>query len=244
MRAPSLQLRFGCLLLAAGSSLVAVRPAVGGPTPQQQCLASRYAAAAKYAACQQRALGKHAQGVDVFKVIAIAGKCVMKYGAVWSKLQAKSAGTGATCEAPRFVANPDGTVTDNLTGLKWEQKTDDGSIHDKDDTYWWGGGAQADGTVFTVFLAALNTGCFASHCDWRLPTIAELWTIVSLPYPFCESNPCIDPVFAPTVGGHYWSGSSVAADPLHAWFMQFSAGITGDELKLSSKYARAVRSTL
>ena len=28
-------------------------------------------------------------------------------------------------------------VRDNVTGLIWEVKTDDGSIHDKDDTYGW-----------------------------------------------------------------------------------------------------------
>jgi hypothetical protein len=45
----------------------------------------------------------------------------------------------------------------------------------------------ADGTVFTVFLATLNngaldnpsriTGCFANHCDRRIPSLAELKTI-------------------------------------------------------------------
>lgn len=28
-------------------------------------------------------------------------------------------------------------VRDNVTGLIWEKKTDDGSVHDKDNTYTW-----------------------------------------------------------------------------------------------------------
>jgi hypothetical protein len=221
-----------------------VSAAHAGPTPEQQCLADRYAAAGKYAACTHRALAKHAKGLDFFKFVAIAAKCTTKYVALWPKLQAKAAGSGSTCDAPRFVDYGNGTVADNLTGLEWEQKTDDGSIHDKDDLYWWGGGPQADGTIFSAFLGGLNAACFASHCDWRLPTLAELLTIVSAPYPLCGSNPCIDPIFGTTIGGAYWSSSSLAADPIQAWFMQFTVAIPATESKLSSKHARGVRSSL
>jgi hypothetical protein len=50
-----------------------------------------------------------------------------------------------------------------------------------------------DGNAFTDFLTKLNdlvygeaphstdgTGCFAGHCDWRLPNAAELRTILAL----------------------------------------------------------------
>jgi len=44
-------------------------------------------------------------------------------------------GTRPTVEFPtRFIDHGDGTVTDTRTGLMWEQKTDDGSIHDKDNS--------------------------------------------------------------------------------------------------------------
>ncbi len=36
-----------------------------------------------------------------------------------------------------YTDNGDGTITDNNTGLMWEKKSDDGSIHDKDTTYTW-----------------------------------------------------------------------------------------------------------
>jgi hypothetical protein len=46
----------------------------------------------------------------------------------------------------RFVDNGDGTVTDTRTGLMWEQKTDDGSIHDKDNVYTWSTGCHLSRT--------------------------------------------------------------------------------------------------
>ena len=63
-------------------------------------------------------------------------------------------------------------VRDNVTGLFWEVKTDDGSIHDKDNTYTWydsnpatnGGnaGTAGEGTDTEDFIEALNSrGRFA-----------------------------------------------------------------------------------
>ena len=49
------------------------------------------------------------------------------------------------------------TVADHDTGLLWEKKTDDSTLHDKDNAYNWSTGTNnPDGTAFTVFLASLN----------------------------------------------------------------------------------------
>ena len=130
------------------------------------------------------------------------------------------------CSATRFVDNGDGTVTDTQTGLMWEQKdsldntANYSDPHDADNTYTWSSsGAAPDGTAFTEFLAALNngtssdgtatTGCFANHCDWRLPTVVELRGILDLTATGCGSgSPCIDPAFGPTQSGDYWSAST------------------------------------
>jgi hypothetical protein len=89
-------------------------------------------------------------------------------------------------------------VSDLNTGLIWEKKTgtvgtpNPSDMHDVNNTYNWSTGPGdnflADGTAFTSFLATLNngvaapsnsgpshiSGCFANHCDWRLPSILEL----------------------------------------------------------------------
>ena len=52
-----------------------------------------------------------------------------------------------------------GVIKDQRTGLFWEKKSDDGSIHDKDFTYSWSAdGDSFNGTTASVFLATLNSG--------------------------------------------------------------------------------------
>lgn len=154
----------------------------------------------------------------------------------------------------RFIDNGDGTVTDTQTGLQWEQKTDDGSVHDKDNSYSWSLTlAPPDGTAFTDFLervngrlcsvADANAGTcqgLGGHSDWRLPTIAELQTILLAPWP-CGTSPCIDPIFGPTAAFHYWSSTTHAADANSAWFVFFGNGDVGNNVKNDILFVRAVR---
>jgi hypothetical protein len=155
--------------------------------------------------------------------------------------------TSTTFPGQRFIDNGDGTVTDLATGLQWEKKDGaDGTPghgtanlanpHDVDNGYAWSAtGTARDGTAFTDFLSRLNdctsndgstvTGGFAGHCDWRLPTVTELATLLDPRAPGCGSGrccfPCIDPVFGPTAVGFHWSAVAVA-DPLR--FCDFSGG--------------------
>lgn len=170
----------------------------------------------------------------------------------------------------RFVDNGDGTVTDRETGLQWEQKvTGSGGQnladpHDVDNVYDWSvgdDGTAPDGTAFTDFLVKLNggptgvgncvvngstqTGGFAGHCDWRLPTIAELKTIVDTAVSGCGGgSPCIDPTFGPTGTTRlYWSASTSAADAEFALTVDFSNGGAPSLFKVGPPpaSARAVR---
>jgi hypothetical protein len=232
---------------APAALLVGVDTVHAKQTPEQKCQKGRYDAAAKYDACQQKAMSALYGGGKYDKFRKTVGKCTVKYTATWSKLQKRATGTGAYCDNPRF-ADYGSSVGDRLTGLTWEKKTDDGTVHDKDNYYTWSaggfGGKAADGSAYTTFLAALNTGCFEGHCDWRLPTSMELQTILLAPYP-CATQTCIDQtVFGPTVAGYYWSATTLAHSPGFAWFVYFGNGVVLDGSKVSGYYVRAVRAGL
>ena len=136
------------VVLGAASAVLA--------SPEERCQGNRYVAAGNYARCQQKAAGKYyANGsVDVAKYQQAANKCADVYATTWLRLQGRALGTGSTCDAGRFVDNGDGTVTDKLTGLQWEKKTDDATIHDKDERYARRtAGFDAKGGTYKTFLA-------------------------------------------------------------------------------------------
>ncbi len=147
-----------------------------------------------------------------------------------------------------YLDNGDGTITDLNTGLMWEKKSDDGSIHDKDTTYIWD-------DAFAVHVAGLNdpNAPFAGHTDWRMPNYKELNSILDLERP----GPSVDPVFntgcvsactvttcSCTVSSSYWSSTSFGSSPVIAWFVFFSDGIVGTSGKSGNFFVRAVRGGL
>jgi hypothetical protein len=148
--------------------------------------------------------------------------------------------------------------------------------HVVNNVYQWSiAGTAANGGAFTDFLPMLKdptlgevalggiygspaaTGCFAGHCDWRLPIIDELRTILIGPgaapgqATTCSVAPCIDPGFkdvggvadagGPTASGSYWSASTSALDPSDASLADFGAGNVSDGVKTSDAHVRAVR---
>ena len=165
--------------------------------------------------------------------------------------------------APEWLRKGDGTAIQCSTGLMWELKTDDGSIHDKDNTYSWSGPTYGvgnsnnyDGTVVTVFLESLNSPpCFAGYCDWRLPTMAghpsqptgeapELESVLLQPF-VCGTSPCTT-IPGNTAPYYYWSSTesideSYPEDSRVAYRVNFDNGNIVAGTKNAMLYVRAVR---
>jgi len=153
------------------------------------------------------------------------------------------------------IANGWIMTRDNVTGLIWEIKTDDGTIHDKDNIYTWcdhnpetnGGyeGSCGDGTDTEDFVNALNSANFGGYSDWRLPTVKELSTLVNSGVP--SSGPTIDTTYFPnTMSSDYLSSTTNVYSTNDAWRVNFyfSLGIVGlvDKDDDGNLYVRAVRS--
>jgi len=160
-----------------------------------------------------------------------------------------------------YTDNGDGTITDNNTGLMWEKKDDSGGIHDKDNTYTWtAGGNNMDGTMVTVFLDTLNdvagggANCFAGHCDWRIPNLRELLSIVH----YGALSPSVDPAFhqaatctgctdvtlascSCTASSFYWPSSTTGFNPGKVWEVGFGNGGMSNDFKGFPNPVRAVR---
>lgn len=126
-------------------------------------------------------------------------------------------------------------VQDNVTGLMWEVKTDDGGIHDKDDTY---NGQEAQYN----FIAQLNNENFAGHSDWRLPMVLELSMLLNTGKNW-SSGPTINTeFFQNTIPNYYLAFTPSAVDPeVLSWIVHFGGGSVYVGYKHNDYYVRAVR---
>jgi hypothetical protein len=71
--------------------------------------------------------------------------------------------------SPNYVNNGDGTVTDMVTGLMWQQTPDrngDGTIN------------ASDKVTYSEAIAGASSCKTGGHADWRLPTIKELYSLI------------------------------------------------------------------
>lgn len=128
-------------------------------------------------------------------------------------------------------------VKDNVTGLIWENKTSDGSIHDVAKTFTWcdtspatdkrfqgtcGTGTGDGATDTEAFIKALNDVKFGGFSDWRMPNIKDLESILDMG----RTYPAVDPTLFPsTVSNYYWSANNGAPNYVFlAWCIRFSDG--------------------
>lgn len=148
-----------------------------------------------------------------------------------------------------------GVIKDQRTGLFWEKKGSSGGIHDQAGTASWSQWQPwgANGSAFKEFLAGLNTPpCFAGFCDWRLPTVLELQTLVDFgrqypAVPDAFNSDCmpgcsaINECSCTTWNGSYWTATTDVSDASRAWNVNFATGWTSSYIKVAGSAVRAVR---
>jgi len=121
-----------------------------------------------------------------------------------------------------YTDNHDGTVTDNVTGLMWQQTVPAGTY------YTW---SQA-----VAYCPTLN---LAGHSDWRLPSRIELVSLVDFGV---SSGATINATYFPsTPAGYFWSSSPVAGSPSGAWSVAFGGGYTSSDVIADASVVRCVR---
>jgi hypothetical protein len=147
-------------------------------------------------------------------------------------------------------------VRDNVTGLTWEVKTDDGGLRDKDWLYSWynpdpttnggsagtqnGGSCSGSACDTHAFTQAVNAQGLCGVRDWRLPSDFELLSIVSND----RYNPAIDTAWFPnTQSGRtwFWSSSPYVRFADDAWYVFFNNGFFYSGAKVYPGYVRLVR---
>ncbi|MFN8600988.1 MAG: DUF1566 domain-containing protein [Candidatus Binatia bacterium] len=158
------------------------------------------------------------------------------------------AGTGQDGDLRRgepraYQDEGNGTIRDKRTALTWEKLSDDGSEHDKDNTYAWG-------SAFAKIDALNTVPCFAGFCDWRLPNRFELESLLVLQ----DTSPLVSGEFdtgcAPgctvlncscTIANYHWSSSTQPGAPQTAWIIHFGGGAADVDMKTVPLRVRAVR---
>jgi len=150
-------------------------------------------------------------------------------------------------------------VRDNVTGLVWEVKSDDGGLRDQDWGYSWynsdsatnGGsegyldpsfGNNCGGTLdhcnTEAYAAAVNSAGLCGHTDWRLPKRRELQSIVD----YGRIDPTIDTAYFPhTRSDGFWSSSPNANHSDDAWIVGFNGGGVGGGGRYNGGAVRLVR---
>jgi len=131
---------------------------------------------------------------------------------------------GVSWPTPRFVDCGNGIITDNLTGLMWEQAPTT---------------TQKSWLDALAYVADLTLGEFS---DWRLPNRNELRSMVNYDLTYNSSWLGWQGFSQLQADDYYWSSTSYAPTAWHAWVVfLLEEGHAGNYSKTGSCYVWAVR---
>jgi PKD repeat protein len=167
---------------------------------------------------------------------------------------------GASGESLPASATAWSCIKDNVTGLVWEVKTNDGGLRDWIKTYTNYDSTtsaqvynlstnttnnptqtQIDAATNSIgFKNVVNARGLCGAADWRLPTADELQGLVD--YGVAFPGPTIDATWFPnTQGSLFWSSSPYVGNSAYAWHVNFGYGDVYNEYRDGTSYVRLVR---
>ena len=139
----------------------------------------------------------------------------------------------------RYDINGDGTVTDKVTGLMWQQCSLGQTWQSTDGT------TSCEGTVTSYTWddahSASTINSDYGFSDWRLPNLKELESIAALD----RYSPAINTVVFPdTPGANFWTSSPSTIFGFYSWFVGFSYGYVATDYRNNGLHVRLVRTDL
>jgi len=148
-----------------------------------------------------------------------------------------------------------GCTRDNVTGLVWELRPNNGSLRDRDHRFSWRSVSNSEGDTCGGQSATCNTDTYlaaitaAGHCgatDWQLPAPAQLESLLAYADPAATRN-LIDRSWFPDQAFDinqpfvFWSASVADTGGILAWAADFDFGWTSVAARESPAYVRLVR---
>lgn len=149
---------------------------------------------------------------------------------------------GVAWPNPRFIANGDTSITDNLTGFVW---VPNGNLMLIRDPHWEKQSPALNGAVTRQhaldYVAKLNAENYLGHNDWRLPNFKELESLVNYDQPNNAAWLNSQGFTNAQAGDFYWSSTSFASDAVRAWAVDMTYGNTHYFDKANNHYVWPVR---
>lgn len=129
-----------------------------------------------------------------------------------------------------FESNGDGTVTHRRTGLMWSQ-----CVYGQATSLCTGAPTYLP---WHLALQAADAADLAGYDDWRLPSRAELASLVE----YCRAAPAQNTtVFPNTPSAPFWTSTPFAGQPALAWAVLFDHGAASPLSSTNGAYIRLVR---
>lgn len=146
------------------------------------------------------------------------------------------AGTGQDAEYSinpmSYTDNGDGTITDNITDLMWQQEDDNIRYN------WYEASGTFDATRNPDTIDVCGALTLGGYSDWRLPNEMELMRIVD----YGMRPPAVNATYFPNTNESvYWTSTSHALEVYSGWTVDFRNGVVYRELMRDSAFVRCVR---